>query len=90
MKQTFTYHEVLALLIKERKAAVDLCYQVMEEFEEKEKNQRFAKNEYAFISREIANECRLIGNAISGGNALSAALGETMEDRVKEELDKVV
>lgn len=82
-KETFTIEEVLDLLATERRRAVDICYEFKEEFEQKYKYQTNAGNKLAFISEDIANECRIIGNTISGGNALSAALGETLEDRIE-------
>lgn len=57
---------------KERDRAVKIAYLFHKDktadFESKKK----ANNELAFISRDIANECRLVGNAISGKNALTA------------------
>lgn len=96
--RTFTEQEVLGLLLQERKRAVDIAYEFMKNnenaYESKLKAEkqvfgdgtdRFKRHSLAFIKKDIANECRLVGNAISGGNALSYALGETMEDRIKSE-----
>jgi hypothetical protein len=75
--------DIIKLLVKERTDARNIAYEFMKKFEEKAKNSLMIdlRRKYS----DIANECRLIGNAISGSNALSATLGETIEDRIRKE-----
>lgn len=74
--------EIMDLLLAERTRGVDLCYKTMEKFEASFKSKEAAGNTLAFIDREISNECRILGNVISGGTALSHAVGETRRDRI--------
>lgn len=78
---------------EERRRAVDIAYAFrkkrLESFEAKMKAGG-AVAEIAFVEEEAAEECRYVGNAISGHNALSVALNE--EDywiRVKSEIEKL-
>lgn len=94
-KEIYTKEEVLELLVKERTRARDVAYEFMNEHERKKKNfttlmQKDSSNsEYALYvirkAEDLADECRRVGNAISGSNAISATLGETIEDRIKKE-----
>ena len=89
MKETYTREEVIELLVKERTRAKDICYEVYQEQEISAKNFKNAGNDLQFVIRgEVSDKARQLGNAISGGNALSAALGETMRDRIEEQLNK--
>lgn len=89
MKTTYTREEVILLLLAERNRAVKIA----DEF--KDSNKKFAKEKqkagnkkFSFVYENIAEECRLVGNAICGLNALSITLGKTREDLIKEKLDK--
>lgn len=84
--QIFTLKEVIQLLVDERKRAVNLAYEFKKEYDEAYASKKKAGNELAFISKDMAEACRIVGNTISGGNALSVTLGETMEERVFEDL----
>lgn len=89
MEKTYTQKEVDELIIKakleERERARKIAYDFMETNRQSFASKKAAGNTLAFIKEEIAEECRYIGNVISGGNALSAALGETMFDRILKE-----
>lgn len=89
MEKLYTQSEVDSLIIQarleERKRAVDIAYEFRNMNNQAYESKKKAGNKHAFIKEDIAEECRYVGNAISGGNALSAALGETMEDRVRKE-----
>lgn len=76
---------VLDLLEKERTRARDIAYTSMEKHDNKYNAQKHAGNDLAFIEERLADECRIIRNAISGGDALSITLGETMRDRLEKE-----
>lgn len=89
MKNTYTFEEVINLLVAERQRAVDICYESKEKHDEDYKNKKIAGNQLAFVSDTLSNECRELGNFISGGNALSAALGETMRDRILQNFDLI-
>lgn len=92
MKKLYTQEEVDQLIIQsiinERKRAKDIAYELkakhFKAFEEK----KASGNDLAFVSEKISDECRIIGNIISGGNALSASLNESMEDRIMREYFK--
>lgn len=71
---------------QERSRARDIAYEFMNEKKQSQAIKERVGNSLAFIDECISEECRYIGNAISGGNALSEALGETLEDRVKIEI----
>jgi len=85
LKDTYTKQEVIKLLVDERTRARDLAYEFMKKYEKK-------AIDYATVgdmkrtNEQLADSARIIGNTISGGNALSATLGETIEDRIREEL----
>lgn len=79
--------QIIALLVKERTRARDVAYDF------KRSHEKRAKEFHESIKRkheDLANESRLIGNAISGSNALSSALGETMEERVRREYEEEI
>lgn len=86
LANTFTKQEVIDLIIKERKRAVDIAHSFWKSNDKIYQDKKSAGQELAFISDEIANECRLVGNAISGLNALSITLGETIESTITQEL----
>jgi len=87
MKQTYTRGEVIELLVKERKRARDIAYEFKDEYEYKAKaykNIGLMKK----TNEQLADSARIIGNTISGSDALSATLGETIKDRIIKELEK--
>ena len=92
--KSYSFEEVVQLLLKERERAVDIAYSF---YKENEKKYEFRKNaeitilgkeHLAFISREVADECRIIGNCISGLTGLSSALNESVEDLIRKNLLK--
>ena len=83
---SFMEDSILDLLEAERQRAMDIAYKAMENHKSIQAMQESAGNRMAFVEGELANECRIIGNAISGGNALSDSIGETMRDRIRENL----
>jgi hypothetical protein len=95
MKDTFTREEVIQLLIKERQRAVDIADSFSEQAENQyndfKEAEKITKSESirAIVLKDVANECRLVGNAISGLNALSVTLGKTMENEIRKEFDKL-
>lgn len=86
MKKTYTRKEVIKLLTEERTRARDIAYEFKEEYDKKAEVLgdlgEMRKN-----AEKTADVARQIGNAISGSNALSSTLGETIEDRIKKQLD---
>ena len=84
----YTQEEVIQLLIKERQRAVDIAYDFKNMHDKSYREKKSACNDLAFIERDIANECRLVGNAISGLNALSVALGKTIESEIRAQFKK--
>lgn len=86
MLKTYTQTELDTYIINarvdERERAVNIAYAFHKQNMANYESKKNAGNKYAFISENIAEECRYVGNAISGGNALSAALGETMTTRI--------
>jgi len=76
---------MMDLLEKERQRAMTIAYNFMEKHTKKAEAEKAAGNRLYFIENELADECRILGNTISGGDALSAALGETMRDRIEKE-----
>lgn len=95
-KETYTKEEVIKLLVEERTRARDIAYDFMKDHEisieaMKEVIKKSPDNRnyaiYKITNHEkLADEARQIGNAISGSNALTATLNETIEDRIREEL----
>ena len=86
MKKTYTRKEVIKLLVDERTRARDIAYEFKEEYDRKA--QVFGDlGELKKHAEKTADVARQIGNAISGSNALSATLGETIEDRIVKMLD---
>jgi nitric oxide reductase large subunit len=83
--KTYTEEEVIQLLIKERTRAKDIAYEYYKANEDAYAIRQSNSSVVAFVKREIANECRLIGNTISGINALGATLGETIESKIREQ-----
>jgi hypothetical protein len=84
--EPWTTEEVTRLIIKERDRAVKIARGFSEKYTTEYAARKKAGNDIAFISERKADVARVIGNAISGGNALS--LNETMGDRVKFEMKK--
>lgn len=87
-KQTFTREEVIDLLVAERERAVEIAY---DSYNKHQKTGEFRKKNnvsIAFVSLDIADEARCIGNCISGLNALSVTLGYTVKDEVTQDLNK--
>lgn len=76
---------VLELLEKERQRAMNIAYSLMKQHKMQEEAQKRDNNRLHFIEGELAEACREIGNAISGGDARSITLGETMRDRLEKE-----
>lgn len=76
---------ITELLLRERKRAMGIAHRAMEEHLEKHEKLKSVGNRLAFIEEELANECRIIANEISGGDALDIAQGETMRDRVEKQ-----
>ena len=95
LKDTYTKEEVIKLLTEERTRARDIAYSVKENhnISIKSFHEIIRKNpdnkDYAihkiYYHEKLANEAREIGNAISGGNALS--IDETIEDRIRQKLE---
>ena len=83
-EKLFTFEEVVALVKAERDRAVKIAYLFKEENDEKYKWKSNAGSKVAFVSREVADECRLVGNAISGLTALSGS--DTTETMVRKDL----
>jgi hypothetical protein len=87
MSKMYSEVEVIELLAKERQRAIDTAYSFMDKNKKQAGMYLSAGNQKGYVTRtEVADECRLVGNAISGLNALSAALGQTMRDRIKKQL----
>ncbi len=77
------YKHEIAIRIHERKRAVAIAYQFQEDHLTSFASKKSAGNNMAFIEEKISEECRYIGNAISGHNALSASLGYSDEDIIR-------
>lgn len=77
--------KVIELLVEERTRARDIAYEFHKEYDDA--SIQFPTK----LNRERADLARRIGNAVSGANALSSALGETIEERIvrdyKDELE---
>jgi len=95
MEKLYTHEELVQAVLKERKRCMDIAFQAYHDhFKDatSQKNVEFqTKTTFirSHITFRVADECRCIGNTISGGNALSAAMGETVDDRVREELSEL-
>ena len=73
----------------ERERAVSIAYQFMDMNLLKFESMKKAGSEVAFVNENVAEECRYVGNAISGTNALAIALNQKEYwDRVIEEIKK--
>lgn len=81
----YTEEEVLELMLQERKRAMEIARGFKDQNTEKATS--FGKYTKRMFERQ-ADECRLIGNAISGLNGLSIVLDVTIEDLIKKELEK--
>jgi len=90
MQETFTKEEVIEFILKERERAVAIAYEFKQRFDEKHADQKSAGWELAFVSEEVADTCRQVGNAIGGLNALSTTLGTTKRDLVEKDLEKIL
>lgn len=88
MKEIYTREEVVQLLVNERQRAIDIAYSFKKENESAYESKKNAGNKLAFINKNIAEECRYVGNAISGLTALSLPLNETIKDLIIRDLDK--
>lgn len=78
----FMEDSIIDLLEEERQRAMDIAYSAMSGHLSIHEIHQKTGNRMAFVEAELANECRIIGNAISGGSAASNSLGETMRDRI--------
>jgi hypothetical protein len=78
-------------LHQERRRAVGIAYEFRDKHSKSYDNKRKAGYDLAFIEDKIAEECRYVGNAISGQNALSVALKKPEHyDGLKIELEKML
>lgn len=88
-ERMYTQAEVDEMIINarldERGRASKIAYDFRDENERAYELKKKAGNEYAFIKHDIAEECRYVGNAITGLNALSVTLNYTMLDKIKED-----
>ena len=87
-KETYTKEEVIQLLVNERQRAIDIAYSFKEINDKKYKERKRINKDFAFVYKRISDECRCVGNAISGLTALSLPLNETIKDVIVRELDK--
>lgn len=78
------WEEMKIKVIAERKRAVDICYEIRDNYLKSEQSKRKVGNELAFIDGKIAEELRLTGNYISGLTALS--LNESIASMIEKEL----
>ena len=72
----------------ERKRAVDIAYEFRQRHTESHAAKKMAGNDLAFVEYRISEECRNIGNAISGRTALSMNNSDYWE-LVAEEIKKL-
>lgn len=86
MQETFTREEVIELMLIERQRAVDITYEFKQKYDQKHADQKSVGWELAFVSEEVADTCRIVGNAIGGLNALSITLGTTKRDLIEKDL----
>ena len=77
-----TKEKIIALLVEERKRAIDTAYHYKHEFELKAKH---APKDIRWVYEKLADYFRQAGNNISGGNALST---ETIEERIAREYEE--
>ena len=77
-----TKQKVIALLVEERKRAIDTAYHYKQDFETKAKN---APKDIRWVYEKMADYSRQLGNNISGSNALS---DDTIEERVAGEYEE--
>jgi hypothetical protein len=92
IKEIFTREEVIKLLVEERTRARDIAYEFkknhdseLEAFKKMMNDDKHGiAQQMGMKHKQLADEARQIGNAISGSNALSG--DETIEDRIKEKL----
>jgi len=77
-----TREKVIALLVKERTQARDIAYAYKEDFDSKV---TYGLETLKWHNEHLADTCRIIGNSISGSNALST---DTIEDRIKKQYEK--
>ncbi len=77
-----TKQKVIALLVEERKRAIDTAYHYKDEFETKAKH---APKGIRWHYEKMADYSRQLGNNISGGNALST---ETIDERIAREYEE--
>lgn len=80
---------VIKLLVRERQRASDIAYEFMEKNKKQFESRQEAGSKVAFVSKDLANECRLIGNTITGLNALSATLGETTASILRKDYESL-
>lgn len=84
--KTYTQKEVDEMVIRariyERSRAKDIADYYRDDNMQSYESKMKAGYELAFINKRVSEECRYLGNAISGGNALS---NETMEERIRRE-----
>lgn len=86
-ERTYTKGELISFLVRERQRAVDIAYEFMNTHKQGYTYKKIAGNELAFVEQNLAEECRYIGNTISGLNALSITLGKTIESVITEEIN---
>lgn len=90
----YTKEEVIELLVKERNRSIDIAYDY--KINNDKKANSYKKISYNNDTKEylihmirkyedLANECRMICNSISGENALTT--GEPMEEIIKKDYD---
>jgi hypothetical protein len=86
--KTYTQDEVISLLVAERKRAMEIVELTENYYNKKAEMKSVSHPQIAYWNKKTANVCRLISMAISGSNVLAATLGETIEDRIKQQLNK--
>ena len=77
-----TKQKVIALLVEERKRAIDTAYHYKQEFESKA---IYAPKDIRWHYERMADYFRQLGNNISGSNALST---DTIEERIAGEYEE--
>lgn len=85
--RTFSYDEVHQLLLSERERAHDIAYEFYKDQQRRYEDRMSIESKVAFVSKEIADECLLIVNAISG---LSSSSNDTMRNLLDVQLKKYV